>query len=345
MRWAVLVLAVLIPLIYSPILSLPFVQDDYTFVRGDISAVDASGKFHRPLATLYIYGMLRLFGENAYPFHVVALLIHFLTSVLVIKVVSFISEEALGMAAGFIYAFAACIHIETLIWAVGIHDLGGMFFFILSMWLFLSGRQRIGAGAYLVACLFKEQAIVLPLILLFWNWRRAAPYLVPLGIIIIYKSFGVSPLSLPAGDPYHVSLWGWHVLDNLVAYLIWLAQAFNPLGFLFFVVVGVSGLAFVEHPISRVPLAWLVFALLPVLFLPNHTYRYYAVYALPAVLIITLGGLGALLDMAGVQYRKSYVAITVLVVLFSVWFIHGVFEGVPIQGGSNNLIQKIERGR
>ena len=345
--WPILLLAVLIPLVYSQTLFLPFVQDDYTYLEqfraGDIGITNTH--FFRPLATLYLYGMYRLFGENPFPFHLFALLIHFLTAYLVIKVVTFMSEEVLGIAAGYIYAFAGVIHIECFLWASGIHDLGCMLFFMLSMYLFLRRRVWLGAGIYLVACLFKEQAIVLPFILLFLNYRKVRPYFIAFAVLIILRSFGSSPLALPASHPYHVSLFGWHILDNLISYLVWLSQSFNPLGFLPFVVFAISGLAFAEHPVSRVPMVWFVFALLPLLFLPNHTYRYYAMYALPALLIMTLGGFGALLDMAGVSYRKSLITLTVIIVLFSVWHIHSVLSGVPISGGTNNLIQKIERGR
>ena len=87
-------LFVLIFLVYWQTISLPFVQDDYTIINlyqnndtGQIlkETFGVHRYFYRPLSRAYLYGMYLVFGAAPVPFHVAALLIHFLTCVLIIK--------------------------------------------------------------------------------------------------------------------------------------------------------------------------------------------------------------------------------------------------------------------
>ena len=223
-------------MVYARVISFPFIQDDYTYLNsfkegGLTTWLKPVGHFYRPLATLYLYSMYRLFGENPIPFHIAALLIHFATTIVIIQFVKTVHDyKPLAWCVGYIYAFAGAVHIECLIWAVGIHDLGGMLFFMLAILMFVRCRTGLGAIAYLAACLFKEQAIVLPLILLFWNWSRAWPYVVTMAVVLLVHLLGTSPLSLPPDHAYHVSIWGWHIPANLYHYVRYMAGAFAPLG-------------------------------------------------------------------------------------------------------------------
>jgi len=340
-----LLLLVLIFVVYARVISFPFIQDDYTYLNsfkeGGVSTwLKPAGYFYRPLAAVYLYGMYRVFGENPIPFHVAALLIHFFTTVIIIRFVRAInSYEPLAWCVGFIYAFAGAVHIECLIWAVGIHDLGGMFFFMLAMLLFVRSRHGLGAIAYLAACLFKEQAIVLPLILLFWKWDRAWPYLATMAVVVLVKLLGASPFALPPDHPYHISLWGWHIPANIYHYIRYMAGVFSPLS------IGVLVLlAAPVKPKQQWRLPWAFIGVLPLLFFPNHIYRYYLIYALPIVILLVTDTLLAWAEK--LHLCKATVSIiTAVIVITSIWNIQLVLHGAPMDGGTNNLVQKIERSR
>lgn len=341
-----LLLLALIFTVYARVITFPFIQDDYTYLNdfkegGVTSRLRPAGHFYRPLAALYLYGMYKTFGACPAPFHVAALLIHFFTTIIIIRFVRIIYPyEPLAWCVGFIYAFAGTVHIECLIWVVGVHDLGGMFFFMLAMLLFVRCRTWMGAVAYLAACLFKEQAIVLPLILLFWDWKRVRPYLATMCVVLLVRQLGASPFTLPPDHAYHVSLWGWHVLANISQYLRYVAEVFGPFS------IGAIVFILVCTGVARGNIAWFVIALLPALFLPNHLYRYYAIYALPCFVYLFIGGLerivDVVIDQAEVRRRVTIWA-TAIIVLVSIWNIQLVLHGKPMDGGTNNLVQKIER--
>ena len=285
--------------------------------------------------------MYRLFGENPIPFHIAALLIHFATTIVIIQFVKTVHDyKPLAWCVGYIYAFAGAVHIECLIWAVGIHDLGGMFFFMLAILMFVRCRTGLGAIAYLAACLFKEQAIVLPLILLFWNWSRAWPYVATMAVVLLVHLLGTSPLSLPPDHAYHVSIWGWHIPANLYHYVRYMAGAFAPLG------MGILVLIFapVHGHKTRLLSTWIIITAIPLLFFPNHLYRYYLLYCLPAVVFLALEMIRKYLGHLGITIRVLKV-ITAIIVITSIWNIQLVLHGAPMDGGSNNLVQKIERSR
>ena len=340
-----LLLLVLIFVVYARVISFPFIQDDYTYLNsfkeGGVSTwLKPAGYFYRPLAAVYLYGMYRVFGENPIPFHVAALLIHFFTTVIIIRFVRAINGyEPLAWCVGFIYAFAGAVHIECLIWAVGIHDLGGMFFFMLAMLLFVRSRHGLGAIAYLAACLFKEQAIVLPLILLFWKWDRAWPYLATMAVVVLVKLLGASPFALPPDHPYHISLWGWHIPANIYHYIRYMAGAFGPLS------IGLIVIMLSPSRGGQALWAWLVIGVLPAIFLPNHLYRYYAIYSLPVLILLVTSAWVEWLEWLKFTSSRPLVVLTAVIVITSIWNIQLVLHGAPMDGGTNNLVQKIERCR
>ena len=331
---------------YHRVLSLPFVQDDFTFIdgykNGEIISVHGGQVCYAGL--LYIYGMLRIFGENPLPFHIAALLIHFLTCVIIVKFVLEINKnEPLAWCVGFIYAFAGAVHIECLIWAVGIHDLGGMLFFMLAILMFVRYRTGLGAICYLVACLFKEQALVLPLILVFWRWRDTWPYFAMMFVVLLVKQLGASPLGLPPDNPYHISLWGWHIPASIYHYIRYISDVFRP--------IGIGIIVILLAPIGKIRnfgggiIAWVIFGIAPATILPNHIYRYYLIYALPAIILL-IGEMALQWWVNVFRLKPSrLVVVAIIIIITSIWNIQLVLHGVPLNGGTNNLIQKIERAR
>ncbi len=239
---------------YGATLRFPFVQDDWAWIArfrtepaGSIIASIFSIKgslFFRPLPALYFYSMYSAFGGNPLPFHIVGLALLAANAWLVARIVRVVTtDDVVSVASGFVFAAGAAVHLETILWTVGINDLGGMLFFFLSMLLFLSGRRAVSVVAFAAGCLFKEEVLILPFVLLAYvliqrhgarRTERAAlgrlwPMLAAFAIIACVKLLGRSFATLPEAHPYALRLQGTQILHSLFLYLAWMSQCFDAL--------------------------------------------------------------------------------------------------------------------
>jgi hypothetical protein len=384
-------LAGIVLVAYWRVFHFPFIQDDwgwlYRFRTESPAALLTSiftvkgVLFYRPLAELYLYVMYLAFGVNPIPFHAVALLLHFASACLVVSIVKLLTRDGvIAWAAGFIYALAIAIVFESLLWAVGIFDLGGAFFFLLSMYLFMKGRPIASAIVYLAGCLFKETVIVLPIILFAYTMiterpdrvsrsalvrTRLLPMAIALCMVAAVKLMGRHPFRLAISDPYAVRFVGPHVWILITKYVFCMFQSFYPYGAIksasFKIILSCIALvlALSGWLVSRKPrdssvarafwflLVWCSAALLPIIFLPNHAYRYYAIYALPAFIALALTQvrvLGSSLGLGRRYGRVVIVAIAAFAVVLSSGRVHRMLrEGLEwntLIEGSNNLIRK-----
>ncbi len=382
-----LLLFLVIPLaVFWQCLTLPFIQDDWSLIelfqtRGTATLIsrffDFRGKlFYRPAAHTYLWLLYKAFGMQAWPVHALALLIHALSSFLVCRIVTRLSDDrTIGLASAVIYASAVSIHLDPLSWAVGIYDLGGALFFFTAMWLFISGRTFSSALSYLIGSLFKEAVVVLPPILFCLELARQPgplmkkaqsvalrllPHCAILALILGLRiSSGQSLTALPPSHPYVFAFAGRHVPRNALKYVTWMLQSFVPLGRVHislshFILGGVVLCAVVIAVLRRgryggLLLAlsfWMVLALFPVLFLPNHAYRYYATYALPAFICTGLLLARETLTLVGVRERTEKVIAcgAGLIVLTAVLQSDRMFgQGLhcwTLADGTNGLIRK-----
>ena len=389
-------IAGIVLLVYWQSLKLPFIQDDFEFLRNfqqsDLSIVatlksylDANNfyinkdVFFRPLGQTYLFLMYKLAGDDPTMFHAAALAVHALNACLVAMVFFALTRDrVLSYCVAAIYAAAVSVHLDPLAWAVGIFDLGGAFFFLLSMKLFLDRRIAWSGVAYFIGCLFKESVIVLPLILLLHellltnlraNWREwiavrragAGLFVLLISLVGPLKIYQLASASLPSNHPYAISTSG--VVHNSAQYLKWLLQSFFPLGdgsfslaatlislaviLISAIVAWSSGKNDSESRLRFFLLGWVFFGLLPVIFFPNHTFRYYAVYSLPAYIGLVLMLAGSALkrfakDSATLKY--SLLAICLVAVAFSVRQGNRIYrEGLAertFDDGSVNLISQ-----
>ena len=275
---------------------------------------------------------------------------------------------------------AVAIHLDPLAWAVGIYDVGGAFFFFLGLWLFLRERFISSAFAYLLGCLFKESLILLPIILIAhlllmtpagqikaWmahRWPYALPFVIVMVIVALIKLMGASPVQFPDNHPYVIDFYGPHVAKNIRLYLSWMTQGMLPyltrLRFsdpLALTAVVLTGYVLIFASIARTQsrharvvgflVIWILVALLPVLFLPNHTYRYYATYSLPAyiaLLLYLIQHAALLVHLPALYSRRLLIGIAVFAISGS------IVQGTRIYGealhqrtfvsGTNHLIAR-----
>ena len=259
-------LSALVLAAYAICLRFPFVQDDWSWMSrfqsghpGEIlkSIVAIKGNlffgpqakpylyFFRPLSRLYLYAMYLVFGASPLPFHVAALLTLVANSLLIIAIMEVVTRDRfVSIAAGFVYATSAAVHLESLLWAVGMYDLGGSLLFLLSMLLFLKGRPVWSAAVFLAGCLFKETVVVLPFILAAYAFlgrpgadkastKRAFKDLAPMAIALCAAACiliaATAPFNLPRSHPYAEAFDWRSIIHNLYSYAAWMVQCFDPL--------------------------------------------------------------------------------------------------------------------
>ena len=194
--------------------------------------------------------------------------------------------------------------------------------------------------------------------------RRKSNWFALVGI----KLAGMSPFNLAPSHPYVIRLLGRHILSGLFSYMAWMVQCFDPflaiqgttikyvLNDLLLVSLFSVWLAAREHgeeqratgakPLLFL-LVWLCFALVPVIFLPNHSYRYYAMYALPAFIGIVLLQVRLLSDSVRLGRRGGRALVVcvaagavILSVLQSHKMLHEGRGQRTLADGTNGLIRK-----
>lgn len=312
--------------VYWEVLRYPFIQDDWRMVsrameapfgellRAAFSPYDKV--FYRPLGLTYFFLCERVFGLNPVAFHVINLAVHLTNSVLILAIALLVSRSrTVALAAAVLYATAATIHLDPLLWMVGIYDLMGACFFFSGLVLFISGKPRLSALSYLLGLLFKESVLPLPVVLLGWLlWegdgtrrhltgvvRNLSPHLCVLGLYLPLKLSGLSPFGFASSFPYHLTFRETGVLRNLVDYAtlsLGVLVPFSSPGRLAAVIVAVvlavltafaKFRAGSRHPAHWPFLSlWVVAGITLALPLVNHWYRYYLTYSFPAVVLIVV---------------------------------------------------------
>jgi len=143
-----------------------------------------SGKYYRPMMhTIYTFNY-HVFGPDPWGFHLVNILFHAASSILIFLIASVIVKEARPSASSsFLLSpfFAAIlfathpVHTEAVTWISGTPDVSFTAFYLLSLYLYIRSGARLG-GAYalsllsfFIATLCKEPALTLPLVLIAYD--------------------------------------------------------------------------------------------------------------------------------------------------------------------------------
>lgn len=367
-------------LIYGSVLAQPFVQDDWGVLYQlktqsvlDVlsGAFDPAGKvLYRPLGTVYFLAAFQLFGINATPYHVVALIVHVANALLSSAVIEHLTgRRVFSGCLGMLYCIAAPVHGDTLLWIVGFLDIGTIALYLGSLLLYLRGRYIVSAIIFLCALLFKEAAAPLGFIIglhaLLFNRGKLKllwPHGAVLGLYALVRLSFSQFQNMDASHPYTVGITGRHILDNLILFLTWAFEVILPfwrardMVVIPVVALVVMVLLFVlvrrrvwpDRNIVRLSLffgGWTLLGVLPVILLTHHLFRYYATYSLPPLLALFFIYAGEVLPRGFHRTAGFLLALYIAVILGTNWFLFGSRfrlepASVPLYDGTNHLIRK-----
>jgi hypothetical protein len=372
----VLLAAVLV--LYWRVLSKQFVYDDWIILYRIWKegwedtlrwAWDPAGGLHyRPLSRSYFIMMFALFGVSPFPAHLLTLCLHVLNGFLVVLTAGRLGIGRRGaLLAGLFFVSLATLHLDPLLWLVGMYDIGVVTFTLLAILFFLDNRPAYSLTAVVFALLTKEAAAFLPLLLAGWavlvrkprSWLKG--YLAVVVFYVLVKIAGTSPLGLESSHPYALVIAPSQILSSMWVYLTWLAGSLVPPlesrvpGFLtisFFVVVLVQWHLGRKMIADAVPVqtigvlfSWLVLALMPVLFFVNQSARYYGIHAgIPLVLLAAIVCLESVPALTRIG-RNVLLTLIALIVLASNWlfversFSRGIQEQI-INDGRFHLVKR-----
>lgn len=229
--------------IYLPDLGHGFVKDDFAWILGSrvsgaagwLDVFQRHNGFYRPLVSLSFTLNERLFGLHAFGYGLTNFGL-----VLAVMAGIHLLARSLGMAAG-AAALAASL------WALNPHGVGGailwisgrtsllLIVFALAAAIALTRRHLALASLFCLLALFsKEEAVLLPAILLAWagldteagpaawNWRRAWPWAAaavpPLAVYFLLRSRTAAFLPLSAPDYYRLTFAPAAVGRNVLEY-------------------------------------------------------------------------------------------------------------------------------
>jgi hypothetical protein len=177
--WPIVVVGAAVGTAYWPILSMPLVTDDYFHV-GQIASGEAPSplscfthscggpQFFRPLGFAIYWMEWDLWGSAAMPRHALDLILHAVSSLLFLLLIRRLGiPPPFDLLAGLLFAWNG-IRPETVAWPAARFDTLALLFSLISALAILRGGRTgliVSTLATAAACLSKESAFVLPLLL------------------------------------------------------------------------------------------------------------------------------------------------------------------------------------
>ena len=202
---------------------------------------DLPPPFYRPLFLVWVFTNYQLFGTNPAGWHLAALLLHLLVTVLAYRLVRAITGEAVPAALAAMFFGLHPVHVESVAWVSGVPEPLTAAALLASTLCYLKGRREDAltwpaASVFLfgLALLAKETAIVLPAVL--WTYevtfapdreknplrsRRVAPYAALALIYLVVRRVSLGGTFTPP-IPWAVMLLTWpSVLWNYLRHMLW----------------------------------------------------------------------------------------------------------------------------
>jgi tetratricopeptide (TPR) repeat protein len=336
----------------------------------------AVANYYRPLMHVIYAVTYHIFGLKPWGFHLINLLFHAGASILVFLITSILVRPRFSplpwlspaLVAALLFATHP-IHTEAVTWVASLPEVSFTFFCLLSFYFYLrrndgmNGAYPLSITSFLVAAFCKETALILPLILIAYDFilgpagdragdrlKRMVPYVVVAGIYLIVRFHALGSF---APLRRHAELGSYQCLINVFPLLTgYLAKLVLPVNLNAFHVLhplrsilGTKGLlsltavaalsvlvflSFKKHKTVFFLLLLMVVPLLPVLYIPalgENTFAERYLY-LPSVGFTMLFSL--LPSFAGREKPRRMAALTVVLLALAGFYSIGTVSRNPV---------------
>jgi hypothetical protein len=312
-------LAVVATVLYAPVLSCYFVDDDFQWLAaglwfdpGVLYRLDRLEHFYRPATQLYFWIAANVLGPSPFALHALNLMLHAGNSMLVLLLGQRIGDIRVGLLAALFFVVQPR-SFEAVGWVSGVAHLICTGAYLATVLLHSNrgegspARRTAVIGTFLTALLANETGVTLLPMLIVWDAcfsrdlprhslvKRYAPFVVMLGVYLAIETVATSRNYLVTEGHYRL---GWHVVPNLLTYVSWMWVGRRDAWSLTAIAAGLLLLIWRGSPAARLSASWLVVTLVPVSF---FTWELSARYTyLPSVGLSLLIGLlfARLLDWA-----------------------------------------------
>jgi Flp pilus assembly protein TadD len=156
-----------------------FTTDVWAFQRAGAIAGDVPPPYYRPLFTAYTTFGYHLFGLWPQGWHLLSVAVHAAATMLVYRLVKRVGDNTIAAVVTALLFAVHPAHVESVAWASGVPDPLAALFYIPALIWFVRYRREGGGkflalsvGAYALALLCKETALVLPLVIVAWDVAR-----------------------------------------------------------------------------------------------------------------------------------------------------------------------------
>lgn len=176
-------LGAIIFFIYAPSLRVGFFADDYNFLEPAARLSVSEYLIHyfdprvqvlwyRPLQGIQILAEYAAFGANAFGYHVVQVLIHWVNGILVFALIRRVAHDALLALLSTLFYVSFPVYALAVNW-INITDPAMTALYLLGVWFWLDHLDHRSRAAFAItlllfiaALLFKQMALTLPMVLL-----------------------------------------------------------------------------------------------------------------------------------------------------------------------------------
>ncbi len=222
------VLILLVCLGYAQILNTFWFHDDWVFLANAAGIEPRNGGLARWISYVGYWKLFwPVFGLQSIFWGVTRLLLHVLSSVLLMMIGRQAGLSRVGqLLSGFIFASGAVVF-ESMYWGTGAVELLGGFFSLLALWLWLSGRgfQYLALAAAMLAILSKESSLFLPVFFAFHlmkSPRRDPLKILGIALVILCGVVAIFALRNDFGSSAEYALSLKAIPRNLLALGFWL---------------------------------------------------------------------------------------------------------------------------
>ncbi|MDR3764212.1 MAG: glycosyltransferase family 39 protein [Acidobacteriota bacterium] len=196
-RWLCALSVLLAALVYLRTAGFPFVYDDHGQILANARiqswhylpkyftqhlwsqmGEDLPNNYYRPLFLVWFLLNFKLFGTAPAGWHVTSVLVHALVTLVVYLFAARTLKDRLAAGVAALIFAVHPIHAEAVAWVSGVDEPLFALFALLTVYGYLRWREdgqqgwlACSLGAYALSLLSKETAIVIPAMVLFYEWR------------------------------------------------------------------------------------------------------------------------------------------------------------------------------